>query len=173
MNFQPADPPARLLTQGPEKMKTPNPPAESEGAAPTGACPDNADAQVAADAHEHGTFDADRYAIGLAELLRRTDLPLSEHRARLAQLSSLGPTGTEATSAELARHILLLGALFERLVHEADEAMRNGRAYAKGADAWERFLDAALRAQRAATSAMGAMKVLRDSAEPARPYRLP
>lgn len=153
-------------------MKKPDAPLQPQGSPDNEAedVPVQVSVQPGADVPEQAPapsaveFDADTYAVGLAELLRRTDLPLTKHRERLAELAALDMRGDDATSAELARHVLLLSALFERFTREAEQALRRPHA----GDTAVKFLDAAMRAQRAAMTTLGAMKTLRGP-----PYRLP
>lgn len=73
-----------------------------------------------------------------------------------------GLGGASASAEELARHFVILNALFDRLSMETIKAasLPSGR----GADAADRLLNAAVKAQRASVAVLSALKVLRDEA---------
>lgn len=107
-------------------------------------------------------WTADLYAVALGERIRTTREPLDIQRERLAALAQLGGlAGDEAAAAELARHAVLLSAIFQRLIHTAAEL--EGRDPIRNAKAVEAYLHSGLKAQRAAVLTLGALKTIRDT----------
>lgn len=116
-------------------------------------------------AHREGEYDADRYAICLAHNIRNDGVSLDAQRERLAALTALaGQTGVNAAADELARHFVVLSALFDRLALQAARAA--GERGQQGAQAAERLTAGAIKAQRAAAATLGALNVLRQQASP-------
>jgi hypothetical protein len=109
-------------------------------------------------------FDPDRYAISLAHHIRNEGVQMDVQRERLAALARVGGGlgGASASAQELARHFVILNALFDRLSMETVKAasLPGGR----GADAADRLLNAAVKAQRASVAVLSALKVLREEA---------
>ncbi|MDO8249103.1 MAG: hypothetical protein Q7T78_05205 [Rhodoferax sp.] len=107
----------------------------------------------------------DFYAVVLAENIRTTKVPLDLQRERLAALAQVvgpGLAGGQASAEELARHYAILESLFHRFAREAHEALRSDKP--RASEIADRYLTAALKAQRAALATLSALKVLRDSA---------
>lgn len=109
-------------------------------------------------------FDPDRYVICLAHAVRSDGVPMDAQRERLAALARVGTGAARASADELARHHLLLSALFERFAHDAVKAAASTRP--GSAEAADKLLNAAIKAQRAAVATLSALKVLRDEARP-------
>lgn len=106
-------------------------------------------------------WNADRYALELAERIRRTGEPLDLQRERLAQLAAIGGTADQAAADELARHEVLLSAIFQRFLRTASELATADPI--RNAQAVQMFMHSALKAQRAAVLTLGALKSIRDS----------
>lgn len=110
----------------------------------------------------------DFYTLALSENIRSTAIPIDAQRERLAALAQLGgalsQTGDQAAADALAQHYAILEALHHRFSREAFEALRGTGP--RAAEIAERFLNASLKAQRAAMSVLSALKVLRDSQAP-------
>ena len=110
----------------------------------------------------------ERYALGLAEAIRSSLVPLDAQRERLAALAAMAPgLGADQHSADaLAQHFAVLEALWQRFALAAHGALKETQSGAGGkgrVDAADRYLSAALRAQRAAMQCLSALKVLRDT----------
>jgi len=105
----------------------------------------------------------DLYALVLSENLCRTDVPLDRQRERLAALAQMGAglAGGQASADALAQNHVILEALFHRFAREAHEALRSDRP--RASEIADRYLTAALKAQRASMATLSALKVLRDS----------
>ena len=108
------------------------------------------------------------YALVLAENIRKTGVSLDSQRERLVALARLGgdlpQSGDHAAADALAQHFAVLDALQHRFAGEALLALQgNGPRASEIAD---RFLNASLKAQRAAMAVLSALKVLRDSQAP-------
>jgi hypothetical protein len=71
--------------------------------------------------------------------------------------------GDAPAAEELARHAVILNALFERFARVAADLSAEGGGVRQSVAA-ERYLNAALKAQRATLATLSALKVLRDSA---------
>lgn len=114
-------------------------------------------------------FDPDRYAIALAHNIRNDGVSLDVQRERLAALARVGShlAASQASAEELGRHWLVLNALFDRLALRAAEVA--GQPGKHNAEAADRLTSSAIRAQRAAVSVLGAMKLLRDDARVVQP----
>lgn len=107
-------------------------------------------------------WDADRYALALAHNIREDGLPLDVQRERLAALVGVasGLSGPGVTAEELARHLVILQALFDRFALTAGRLA--SREEARTAEAATRMLSGAVQAQRAALSVMSALQVLQE-----------
>lgn len=114
-----------------------------------------------ADMAQREGWDPTRYAVVLAENVRRTDVPLDAQRERLAALAGCGALADQAAADALAQHYAVLEALHHRFTLEAFKALDSGNP--KSADVADRYLAAALKAQRAAMAVLSALKVLRDA----------
>ncbi|MCF8169358.1 MAG: hypothetical protein K9K38_17215 [Rhodoferax sp.] len=117
-------------------------------------------------AREILVWDPDTYAANLALHIRSDRVPLDVQRERLAQLSTIGVSAGKASAQELARHALLLDALFAKFAHASAELLDANSV--RNAVASERYLGMAVKAQRAALATLSALKILRDS-EQSRP----
>lgn len=73
-----------------------------------------------------------------------------------------GLAGDRASADELAGHYAILEALFHRFAREAHEALKSDKPQA--GEIADRYLTAALKAQRAALATLSALKILRSSA---------
>lgn len=120
-----------------------------------------------ADMAQREGWDPTRYAVVLAENVRRTDVPLDAQRERLAALAGCGALADQAASDSLAQHYVVLEALHQRFTLESFKALDSGSP--KAADVADRYLAAALKAQRAAMAVLSALKVLRDVTQPSAP----
>lgn len=108
-------------------------------------------------------WDADAFALNLAHCIRADNIPLDAQRQRLAALANLTPNiGSKASADELARHYMVLNALFDRLAWTAAKTAESGKV--QHATAVERLAAGAVRCQRAALGVLSALQVLRDSA---------
>lgn len=105
-------------------------------------------------------WDADNYVLALADRIRSTCEPLDPQRERLAQLASLAQGADQSTACELARHATVLNAIFQRFIRHASDLASSDPI--RNAPVAEKYLLAALRAQRAELGALSALKVLRD-----------
>lgn len=104
----------------------------------------------------------DFYALGLAHAIRDDNVPLDAQRQRLAALSSIAPgLGDKASADELARHYIVLNALFDRLAWASGKASQQ-QGNVNNAAATEKLATGAIKCQRAAVAALSALKVLRD-----------
>jgi hypothetical protein len=109
-----------------------------------------------------------RYALGLSEAIRDSCVPLDAQRERLAALAAMAPgLGTDQHSADaLAQHFAVLEALWQRFAFAAHNALKDaetGKARRGQEGVADRYLSAALKAQRAAMQCLSALKVLRDA----------
>lgn len=107
------------------------------------------------------------YTIALAATLANIEMPLDISRERLAALGGIGSglAAVQASADTLAQHVLVLDALFSRFALEAHAALtRNTNSRAP--ETAERYLNAAIKASRAALATMSALKILRDDANP-------
>lgn len=108
-----------------------------------------------------------RYALGLSEAIRSSHVSLDAQRERLAALAAMAPgLGAAQHSADaLAQHFVVLEALWQRFAFAAHGALQDAQSGAGGksrVEAADKYLSAALRAQRAAMQCLSALKVLRD-----------
>lgn len=105
----------------------------------------------------------DRYALELSERIRATCVPLDMQRERLAALAQVvaGLVGDQASADELSRHGAILTAIFERFARTSAELAAKDPI--KHAEASERYLNSALKAQRGAVLVLSAIKAIRDS----------
>lgn len=124
---------------------------------------DLAGSATVADMAAREEWTPDFYAVVLAENIRTSNVPLDVQRERLAALAQLGAgfAGDRASATELARHYAILEALFHRFTRETHEALMAGKP--RASEIADRYLTAALKAQRAALATLSALKVLRDS----------
>jgi AcrR family transcriptional regulator len=108
----------------------------------------------------------DTYALVLSESIRDSRVPLDRQRERLQALAQVGAglAGDQAAADELARHYSVLEALWHRFARTAHEISAEDPA--RGSVHSERYLNAALKAQRAAMACLSALKVLRDGNQP-------
>ena len=106
------------------------------------------------------------YAVALSEEIRATNVPLDRQRERLAALAQVGAglAGDRASADELANHYAILEALWHRFAREANESLKSDRP--RASEIADRYLTAALKAQRAAMGVLSALKVLRDGNQP-------
>ena len=117
-----------------------------------------------ADMAEAEGWTAETYALVLSEHIRDSRVPLDKQRERLQALAQLGVglgglQGDQAAADTLILHAILLESLwqrFARLAHETADGTKNGSTVS------ERYLNAALRAQKAAMAALSAVKSIRD-----------
>ena len=70
-----------------------------------------------------------------------------------------------AAAEEIGRHLLILDALFKKLIIQSVEVQGAGQR--GSSEAAERLLNGAFKAQRAAMACLSALKVLRDASPPA------
>ena len=103
-------------------------------------------------------WTADSYVLALSKQLRDPHQPLDVQLARLQALAGVGAAAASASSDELARHVVLLSAVFERLMIAVSKV---DPTTSRGADVTERVLRAAVRCQRAAGASLGALSALR------------
>jgi hypothetical protein len=127
--------------------------------------PANANLQgtkTVAEIGEREGWSPDRYAIALSENIRDSRVGLDAQRERIIALCSVasGLAGDQASAQELSRHFSILEALFHRFSRQAHEALKDDRP--RASEVADRFLGAALKAQRAAMATLSALKVLRD-----------
>lgn len=120
-----------------------------------------------ADMAQREGWDPTRYAVVLAENVRRTDVPLDAQRERLAALAGCGALADQAAAEALAQHYAVLEALHQRFTLEAFKALDSGGV--RAADVADRYMAAALKAQNAAMRVLSALKVLRDAPQPSAP----
>ena len=116
---------------------------------------------VAEIAEREGWQDADGWALRLASHITNSDVPLDRSRERLAALCTVGAQADQATADMLGQNAIILEALFHRFSRAAHEI--GATDHARNSVHAERYLSAALKAQRAAMATLSALKVLRDS----------
>lgn len=117
---------------------------------------------VADMAAREGGWDPTTYALNLSHAVRDSRVPFDTQRERLQALAHIGGQVGDATAAEeISHHYTLLNALWQRFCRLA--AM-DGSGH--GSAASERYLNAALKAQRAALACLSALKAIRDSNQP-------
>lgn len=103
----------------------------------------------------------DLYAVALAQQIRGDNgQPMGAQVERLQALATTGAGAASASAQELARHVAILGALFER--NAILSARVSDPTSRRGAEAVERLTSTAIRCQRAATAALGALHMLRQ-----------
>lgn len=126
---------------------------------------DLTDSASIADMAGREAWSPDKYAVVLAEHIRETTIPLDIQRERLEALAQAGAVlqGDAPAAEELARQAVILNALVERFARVAADLSADGNG-ARYSAASERYLNAALKAQRAALGTLSALKTLRDSA---------
>ena len=105
-------------------------------------------------------WDPDGYALALSEHIRDSRVPLDRQRERLAALARVGAGADRAAADELSRQFSILESLFHRFSRAAHEISINDQD--RNSVHAERYLSAALKAQRAAMATLSALKVLRD-----------
>lgn len=112
----------------------------------------------------------DLYAVALALQIRGDNgQPMGAQVERLQALATIGAGA--ASAQELARHVAILSALFER--HAILSARVEDPTSRRGAEAVERLTSTAIRCQRAATAALGALHTLRQGEAPTTPRTAP
>ncbi len=111
----------------------------------------------------------DLYAVALAQQIREDGQSLGTHLERMQALAGTGPSASSASAAELSRHFVILNALFDRHAHLAAQVV--DPTSRRGAEAVERLTTTAIKCQRAATAALGAMHTLRQAEAPTTPER--
>lgn len=119
---------------------------------------------VAEVAEREGWQDADTWALRLSAYIRDPDMPLDRQRERLAALAQVGALADQAASDMLAQNAVILEALFHRFAVLARSISASTNDQVRNSAHSERYLNAALKAQRAAMATLSALKVLRDSA---------
>ena len=113
-------------------------------------------------------WSPERYALGLSEAIRDSCVPLDAQRERLAALAAMAPDlkADQQSADALAQHFAVLEALWQRFAFAAHGALKEaqGGTTRRGQEgAADRYLSAALKAQRAAMQCLSALKVLRDA----------
>lgn len=107
-------------------------------------------------------WSADLYTMALSERIRNTCEPLDRQRERLAALAQLGgDAGDQAAADELARHAVLLSAIFQRFIRTAAELEVSSPV--RHSKAVEAYMHSGLKAQRAAVLTLGALKTIRET----------
>lgn len=107
----------------------------------------------------------DLYAVALAHQVRGDNgQPMGAQVERLQALATIGAGAASASAQELARHVAILSALFER--NAILSARVEDPTSRRGAEAVERLTSTAIRCQRAATAALGALHTLRQGEAP-------
>ena len=109
-------------------------------------------------------WTAETYALVLSEHIRDSRVPLDKARERLQALAQVGAglgalQGDQAAADTVTLHTILLESLwqrFARLAHETADGTKNGSMVS------ERYLNAALKAQRGAMACLSALKAIRD-----------
>lgn len=109
-------------------------------------------------------WTAETYALVLSEHIRDSRVPLDRSRERLQALAQVGAglgglQGDQAAADTISLHAILLESIwhrFARLAHEAADGTKNGSMVS------ERYLSAALKAQRAVMSCLSALKAIRE-----------
>jgi hypothetical protein len=91
---------------------------------------------------------------------------LDAQRERLAQLAQIanGLAGDQTTANELGGHAVVLESLFHAFARQAAEALKSPSHRAP--ETADKFLTAALKAQKAMMNVLGAIKVIRDQHQP-------
>lgn len=114
----------------------------------------------------------DLYAVALAHQIRGDNgQPMGAQVERLQALATMGAGAASASAQELARHVAILGALFERnaiLASRVQDPMSR-----RGAEAVERLTRTAIGCQKAATAVLGALHTLRQANTPTTPENAP
>lgn len=109
-------------------------------------------------------FTPSTYAIALADYLRDGELPGDLQRERIAALVGLGRNADVATADELAHHYVLLEALLQRFAVESVKALTKDAP--RAAHVSETYLNASIKAQRAALACLSALKAIRSTPSP-------
>ena len=107
-------------------------------------------------------WDPAGYALALADHIRDSNVPLDRQRERLTCLAQLGHGADRAAADELSSMFAILESLFHRFARTAHEISINDQD--RNSVHAERYLSAALKAQRAAMATLSALKVIRDGA---------
>ena len=110
------------------------------------------------------SWTAETYALVLSEHIRDSRVPLDRQRERIQALAQVGAglgglQGDQAAADTLSFHAILLESClqrFARLAHETADGTKNGSMVS------ERYLNAALKSQRAAMACLSALKAIRD-----------
>ena len=103
-------------------------------------------------------WTADAYTLALGKQLRDPHQPLDVQLDRLRALAGVGATAASASADELARHVVLLSSVFERLLIAVSKV---DPTTSRGSEVTERLLRAAVKCQRASGASMGALAALR------------
>lgn len=109
-------------------------------------------------AEREGWQDANGWALRLSTHITNSDIPLDTQRERLAALCAVGALADQATAEALTQHAIVLESLFYHMARTAHNLSVNDQAVRYSVHA-ERFLNASLKAQRAALACMSAVKV--------------
>ena len=116
---------------------------------------------VADMASREGYLEPTDYAMALAAHLRHPKVKMSNQRERLHALAQLGGSADLATAEVLVQHLAIIEGLMHRFSFESVRVM--GIPGKRPDEASERYLKAALQAQRAALGILSALKTLRDT----------
>lgn len=106
------------------------------------------------------------YAAALAQRILHPEVNLSIHLERIQALAGTGQEADSWTAQVLAENFEVVESLSLRFALEAEAALSTDRATAKGAEIAERYLNASIKAQRAALGILSALKALRDAHSP-------
>ena len=109
-------------------------------------------------------WTAETYALVLSEHIRDSRVPLDRQRERIQALAQVGVglgglQGDQAAADTLAAHAILLESIwhrFARLAHETADGTKNGSTVS------ERYLNAALKTQRAVLVCLSSIKSIRE-----------
>lgn len=125
------------------------------------------DSKSTAEMARREQMDPDKYAVALSLHIRDDGMSLDVHRERLAALAQVGAglAGGQASAEELARHFVVLNALFDRFAYASAKLVDQEKPL-RDAAAAEKLLMCAIKAHRAAVSVLGALKAIRDERRP-------
>lgn len=120
-------------------------------------------------------WSAETYALVLSENIRDSRVPLDKSRERLQALAQVGAglgglQGDQAAAETLSLHAILLESLwhrFARLASETADGTKNGSMVS------ERYLNAAVKAQRAVLVCLSSIKSIREGNQATPPTALP
>lgn len=136
-----------------------NPPADLQQIAAGDLTATNSIADMAA---RESWTDPDAYAITLAEAIARSGVSLDAQRERLQALVGIGAAADRASAQALGQHLVLVEALAQ---HFAKRSFACSEGHGRDVAA-ERYVNAALKAQKAALAVLSAMKILREGDPP-------